>query len=165
VRPTVVAIVVAGSLASVGRAAAPAPRPCAAVVQRGVIPSWARAGFSDARPRLAHTLSRSGQLIALIFGDPLTAPPRKQENNKILWVTRVPMPANAIGDLTLRAQRMLGTRRVGRVVTRVVVGGPGPSIIDLPSAGCWRVDASWWGHRDQIDLRYRPLATRPARRG
>jgi hypothetical protein len=49
---------------------------------------------------------------------------------------------------------MRGTRAIGRPVTRVVPGGPGPSIIDLPAAGCWRVDASWGRHRDQLDLNY-----------
>jgi hypothetical protein len=39
-------------------------------------------------------------------------------------------------------------------VTHVVNGGPGPSIIDLPAAGCWRLDLRWAGHSDTVDIRY-----------
>jgi len=39
-------------------------------------------------------------------------------------------------------------------VTRQVAGGPGPSIIDLPAAGCWSVNLSWSGHHDHLTLRY-----------
>jgi hypothetical protein len=49
---------------------------------------------------------------------------------------------------------MTGTHAVGHPVTRVVVGGPGPSIIDLPAAGCWRVSLAWSGRTDTLDLQY-----------
>lgn len=154
---------VVGLLAAVGCAAAAATSlsegtaqtiPCHAVVDRGVLPSWARAGFSDPRPKLAHTIGDRGQLAALIFGDPLRSPPGRTRANKILWVAREPLSPGG-GDLRLRAQRMRGTHDVGRAVTRTVTGGPGPSIIDLPAAGCWRVVARWPGQHDQLDLRYR----------
>jgi hypothetical protein len=136
--------------------ARPAPvRPCHAVVDRGVLPVWARPGFSGRRPRMPHTVGRRGQLAALIFGNPLLFPPSKVRSNKILWVARPPWSPR-VRNLRLRAQRMRGARPVGRPVTRIVAGGPGPSIIDLPASGCWRVDASWGSHRDQLDLRYRP---------
>ena len=54
----------------------------------------------------------------------------------------------------IRAQRMEGRRRVGRPVTRVVVGGPGPSGINLPAPGCWRLSLRWSGRADELDLRY-----------
>jgi hypothetical protein len=60
-----------------------------------------------------------------------------------------------MSSLVIRAQRMRGRRRVGVPVRREVDGGPGPSIINLPSAGCWRLSLTWSGHRDQLDLRYR----------
>ena len=43
---------------------------------------------------------------------------------------------------------------MGKPVSRTVAGGPGPSIIDLPAAGCWRMALTWSGHSDSIDLRY-----------
>jgi hypothetical protein len=41
-------------------------------------------------------------------------------------------------------------------VRRTVAGGPGPSIVDLPAAGCWRLALTWSGHTDTMDLVYRP---------
>jgi len=34
------------------------------------------------------------------------------------------------------------------------MGGPGPSIINLPVAGCWRFRLRWSGRTDTIDLRF-----------
>ena len=75
-----------------------------------------------------------------------------RDPNKILWVARV--GAEDVADLVIHAQRMQGTRLVGSPVRRSVAGGPGPSIIDLPRAGCWSVDLSWSGHHDHLTLRY-----------
>jgi hypothetical protein len=36
-----------------------------------------------------------------------------------------------------------------------VRGGPGPSIVDLPSPGCWALTLRWSGHVDHLDLEYR----------
>lgn len=126
---------------------------CRAVVHRGVLPAWARTGFSAPRPRLPHVLSERGRIAALLFGDPLRSPPTRDRANKILWVSRLPL--RAVSDLRIHAQRMYGARRVGSPVRRVVVGGPGPSGIDLPHPGCWRLSLRWSGHLDRIDLRYR----------
>jgi hypothetical protein len=48
---------------------------------------------------------------------------------------------------------------VGQVVKRQVVGGPGPSIINLPVAGCWRLNLRWSGHSDVLDVSYKPNPT------
>ena len=125
---------------------------CHSVVRQGVLPTWARTGFSDPRPRLPHVLGRSGEIAALVFGYPLRSPPAKDRGNKILWVSR--REVKALSDLRIHAQRMDGRRRVGRPVTRVVVGGPGPSGINLPAPGCWRLTLRWSGRTDELDLRY-----------
>jgi hypothetical protein len=44
---------------------------------------------------------------------------------------------------------------VGAPVTRKVSGGPGPSIVNLPSPGCWRLTLRWSGRADSLDLSYR----------
>jgi hypothetical protein len=145
-------------LAALVAAAAPAwagsstPPACHSAVHHGVLPTWARTGFSDPRPRLPHVLGRSGEIAALIFGYPLRSPPLKDRGNKILWVSR--RAVKPLSDLRIRAQRMEGRRRVGHPVTRVVVGGPGPSGIDLPAPGCWRLTLRWSGRSDHLDLRY-----------
>jgi hypothetical protein len=141
-----------GSASPAGAAAAPA-RPCSSAVTKTVVPTWARAGFSDPKPTMPQALGRQGRIDAIVFGDPLHAPPSKRINNKILWVSR--LPVGEIATLRIAAQRMVGTRSVGVPVSRSVAGGPGPSIIDLPAAGCWRLSLRWSGHTDSVDLAYR----------
>ena len=80
------------------------------------------------------------------------APPGKTRGNKILWVSH--SAVRPMSDLTIRAQRMVGARPVGPTVLRIVDGGPGPSTVDLPAAGCWRLALSWSGKSDTLDLRY-----------
>ena len=138
--------------AATAGAATASPAICSPVVSNGVLPGWARGGFSDARPRIAHITGRGGSIMAILFAQPLEAPPAKTHNNKILWVARVGV--NTYTNLRIAAQRMVGSQKVGRPVGRIVNGGPGPSIIDLPAAGCWRLALHWAGRSDTLDLRY-----------
>jgi len=48
--------------------AAPSAREYHSAVRQGVLPEWARTGFSDPRPRLPHVMGRSGEIAALVFG-------------------------------------------------------------------------------------------------
>src|SRR4051794_6530665 len=114
-------------------------------VDRGVLPAWARTGFSDKEPKMPHVVGDNGRIAAIIFGDPLVAPPAKDRSNKILWVSRDPQQPGS--DLRIRA--VDGSH----VVNRVVSGGPGPSIVDLP-AGCWKLRLRWSGRTDTLALRY-----------
>ena len=148
-----IAAAAAAAVAAVAPAGASPPAPaCRSVVHHGVLPTWARTGFSDPRPRLPHVLGRSGDIAALVFGYPLRSPPAKDRGNKILWVSR--RAVKPLSDLRIHAQRMDGRRPVGRSVTRVVVGGPGPSGINLPAPGCWRLTLRWSGRSDELDLQY-----------
>lgn len=126
---------------------------CHPVVDKGVLPRWARGGFNAPRPKLAHTVGDRERIAALMWGYPLTAPPRRRIANKILWVSRPDAQPGA--DLRISAQRMYRTRRIGRPLHRRVAGGPGPSIIDVPHAGCYRLTLRWSGHVDRMDVRYR----------
>jgi hypothetical protein len=137
-------------------AAAPsqaASQACGSDVDMGVLPVWARGGFSEARPRAPHVVGRSGAIMAIVFGHPLRSPPAHDRNNKILWVARTAPTESS--TLYVRAQRMSGTTRIGAPVSRRVARGPGPSIIDVPAPGCWRFTLTWYGHSDSLDLRYR----------
>ena len=51
--------------------------------------------------------------------------------------------------LVIDAVREGTTMRVRREL-----GGAGPSIVDLPDPGCWRLTLRWGKHRDTIDLVY-----------
>jgi hypothetical protein len=125
---------------------------CQATVIVGVLPVWARGGFSDPRPRMPYLLGRAGKIAAILWADPLRSPAPKDHSNKILWVSRAPSVPGS--DLRISAQRMAGSRPVGAPAARRVMGSPGPSIINLPSAGCWRLTLRWSGRVDTLDLRY-----------
>jgi hypothetical protein len=137
-----------------GREAARSVSPCRSDVQNVVLPSWARGGFSDPRGRLPHVLSASGNIVAILFGYPLGSPPARDHSNKILWLSRAATDPGS--NLRIAAQRMAGSRLLGAPVNRIVVGGPGPSIVNLPSAGCWRFTLRWSGRIDSLDLQYHP---------
>jgi hypothetical protein len=123
---------------------------CVANVPSRLIPKWARAGFTAAEPRIPYVLGARGDIVALLFGNPLAAPPRRDLSNKILWVSRV---ALIPGDPLIIEARLDGSRTT---VRRTVPGGPGPSYLDLPQAGCWHLTLTWSQHTDTLDLRYTP---------
>lgn len=121
---------------------------CGETIRTEALPEWARAGFSWDGSGTAHVLSDKGELAAILFGHPLNSPPAPGRNNKILWVAREPFDHG--GDLRITAEL------AGAAVTAEaeVGGGPGPSIIDLPQPGCWRLTLTWPGHTDTMDLTY-----------
>lgn len=125
---------------------------CDARVERGVLPAWARAGFSEAEPIVPHVIGRSSEVAAIIFGDPLSSPPSAGHTNKVLWVAR--QTSASPTTLEISAQRMVGATPVGEPVERRVEGGPGPSTVDLPDAGCWRLTLTWANRTDSLDLGY-----------
>jgi len=128
-------------------APSPAP-PCRSMVRTDALPAWARTGFSDDGSGIPHVFGSSGRILGVLFGNPLTAPPRPDRANKILWVSRLPVTA---GDPLRITARLDGT---AETESREVTGGPGPSIIDLPRPGCWRLTLDWSGHTETMDLTY-----------
>ena len=139
-------LVVCALLATGCGGSSPSASSACGAIDRGELPSWATAGFSDPHPSMPHVLGNGGSITAILFGDPLVAPPAKDRSNKILWVAR--RPVNTPGALKIRA------RDGSRVVDRTVESGVGPSIVDLP-AGCWTLDLSWSdGGHDTLALRY-----------
>lgn len=132
-------------------------RSCSPGVRTAVLPPWARSGFSEPQPRSAQALGQSGEILAIPFSDHLQSPPAKGVSNKILWVSRLPVGPGS--NLRIAAQRMVGTAKIGAPVARIVLGGPGPSIINVPFPGCWRVSLHWSGHSYSVDLRYEAHAS------
>jgi len=129
-----------------------ATKACSPRVLLGTLPVWARGGFSPPRQHMPHVVGASGKISAILFAYPLLSPPPKDHTNKILWVAGV--TPNLGADLRISAQRMIGTTGVGSAAVRRVKGGPGPSIINLPAAGCWRFTLHWGRALDTLDLRY-----------
>jgi hypothetical protein len=99
---------------------------------------------------MPYVMGAGGTIVAILWGnrDYLRVPPLASPANKILWVSRLQVQPGA--PLMIRAT-LNGT---DRSVTREVIGGPGPSYVNLPAAGCWTLNLSWSGHRDQLELRY-----------
>lgn len=114
------------------------------------LPVWARAGFTSPDPAMPHVMGAAGNIVAILWAprDALHAPPLQDRNNKILWVSRIPLTAP--GTLVIKAALAGSTR----TATVSVPGGPGPSIIDLPASGCWTLHLNWSGHTDELKLRY-----------
>src|SRR6478609_5904625 len=93
---------------------------CVDPVPSRVLPSWARTGFSEPRPRMPYVMGDKGAIAAILFAQPLTTPPSPDHSNKILWVARV----DDGSSLRVTATLLDGSA----TATRVVDGGPGPSI-------------------------------------
>ncbi|WP_250038299.1 hypothetical protein [Paractinoplanes maris] len=123
------------------------PAPCGSPVRTDALPEWARAGFSGDGAGVPHVLGANGDLLAVVFGSPLSSPPSPGRNNKILWVSRQPVD----GDPLVITAKLDGT---GDQAEQQIAGGPGPSIVDLPRPGCWRLDLTWSGFTDSMDLVY-----------
>src|SRR4051794_3378141 len=83
-------------------------------------PPWARTGFSDPKPHMPFMLSAKGKIGAIVWGNPLIAPPAKDRSNKILWVSHTPLKPGG-GDLSISAQRIVGGKPVGEPLARSVM--------------------------------------------
>jgi hypothetical protein len=121
---------------------------CAGQSPVSPLPVWARSGFSPPDQAMPQVRGEAGNILAILWADPLHSPPLPDRSNKILWVAKIP-PA-APNPLVITATLAGGTR----TVTRSVPGGPGPSIIDLPAPGCWTLHLSWSSRTDELKLRY-----------
>ena len=150
--PSPVSLPAAGStVAPVG--ASTAPGGCAQTpLWTSAYPEWtASANLPGTMP---YALSHEGNLVGMEFAGSLRGGTNLgSPTNKILWVTREARNSQPL-HLTLR--RVDGT---GAPVTQVepANSGPGeiyPSIVDVPTSGCWRVEASWDGHAATLELYY-----------
>ncbi|MFL6101042.1 MAG: hypothetical protein ACJ71T_13935 [Actinomycetales bacterium] len=126
---------------------------CGLPVRTDALPEWARAGFTNPEAGGVPWVTGSdGKIVAVLFGQPLSAPEAKDHANKILWVSRqaqvplAPLVVTATARGALRPQP----------VTVSIPGGPGPSYLDLPYPGCWHLDLAWDNGKqhDAMDLAY-----------
>jgi hypothetical protein len=143
--------------AAAGPAPSVTPGGCGATpVLYGGYPDWiANAGLPAG---MRYVVSHEGNLVGVLFADPLVAPPRPDPgpHNKILWISKVPRNGDPL-RLTLTPSGD------GQPVTaeEPANSSPGeiyPSIVDVPKAGCWMVDAEWGANRATLELTYVPPA-------
>jgi hypothetical protein len=133
-----------------GSAAPVSAAGCLARRTGGPLPVWARSGFHPPSMPIGHVMGLRGDIVAILWGGPessLYAPPLPDVGNKVLWVSRLADKPGA----PLRVRAMLnGTHRTAALELPDV----GPSYVNLPAPGCWTLDLSWSGHRDQVELWY-----------
>lgn len=115
---------------------------CAGDISTAALPTWARSGFSPAGLHTPHVFSANGEIVGILFGQ-LRAHQPAGTNNKILWVAK-----NGPGTLHITAQLEGTDTKATRTVDL------GPSIVDLPTAGCWQMRLTWPGHSNTIALLY-----------
>ena len=138
---------------SIGSGASAAPGGC------DKTPLWAGAhpGWTDsANPPagIPYAASHEGNLVAVLFAQPLRAGTGiENPANKILWIAREPRNG---AELKLVLRRTDGT---GEPVESVepADSSPGeiyPSIVDVPTPGCWSVTATWDVNTATLELAY-----------
>jgi hypothetical protein len=116
---------------------------CTGNISTATLPTWARAGFSPEGLHTPHVFGANGEIVGILFVE-LRAHQPEGTNNKILWVAK-----NGLGTLHITAQLEGSDTTATRTVNL------GPSIVDLPAAGCWQMTLTWPGHSDTIAFRYR----------
>jgi hypothetical protein len=86
------------------------------------------------------------RIVGAVFGRPLMAPPARDHANKILWVAEQLSARDLVVAASLNGTDLRVQRRVE--------GGPGPSIINVPRAGCWTFSLRWGDNHDAVAVRY-----------
>jgi hypothetical protein len=124
-----------------------ADAPCTYKLINTDLPTWARAGFHGPPfNTVPYVTSSRGDIVAVLFGSMLAPPPSATEGqNKVLWVPKDP----SAGALTVDAH-LVGTSEnadIGDISF-------GPSYVDVPTPGCWRLTLHWLGPTETIDLVY-----------
>jgi hypothetical protein len=99
-------------------------------------PVWAQGGWTQPHAPwgVPWALGTGGDAVAYLFATQLvagTSPRVNGSNNKILWVAKGDPPNFVVEAHPLGVDRPV-----------VTVAG-GPSIVDLPSAGCWTFRLLW----------------------
>jgi hypothetical protein len=123
-------------------------------------PIWAQGGWTNPKGQpwwVPWALGTDGTTVAYVFATQLVAGPSPRvngTNNKVLWVAK---------DHTLGV--LVEGRPLGQPQPVVTVVG-GPSIVDVPTAGCWTFKLSWTDnglHSSTINLQVLPAGTLPAK--
>lgn len=118
-------------------------------------PAWAQGGWSHAKGTpwpVPWAFGTHGNTVAYLFATQLVAgnsPRADGSNNKVLWESN----DNPSGGGVVVEGRPLGQSQP------VVTIAGGPSIVDVPTAGCWTFRLSWSAngqHTSTINLEVLP---------
>jgi hypothetical protein len=106
-------------------------------------PLWAQGGWTHTNGTpwpVPWTAAASGQAVAFVFAGRLVAGPSPRvdgSSNKVLWVLRDPV------------QFVVEGRPSGESTPVVTIPG-GPSIVDVPTPGCWTFRLIPSNHPEQV---------------
>ena len=123
-------------------------------------PAWAQAGWTVVKGApwpVPWATGTHGDFVAFLFATELVAGPSPRvdgSDNKVLWVTKDFPP---LGNATIEG------RPLGRSQPVVTIAD-GPSVVDLPQAGCWTFRPSWTAKGrpiSSINLEVLPAGTPP----
>jgi hypothetical protein len=122
-----------------------------APLRHGQAPAWTHT--ANPPTGIPFVVADQGNVAGFVFADPLTADNHRDRSNKVLWVVRTPRAGEPL--------KITGNRvGVSRPAVRVSVpasSGPGeiyPSIVDVPTPGCWNFTLRWHNARASLTLRY-----------
>jgi len=124
-------------------------------------PVWAQGGWthtSGAQWGVPWAMGTEGTSVAYVFAGQLVAgasPRVNGTNNKVLWESR---------DDPSGAGVTVEGRPLGQTQPVVTIAG-GPSITDVPTAGCWTFRLSWGSngqHSSTINLQVLPTGALPS---
>lgn len=126
-----------------------ASRTCADPVH-AALPTWATSGFNNTAVTPPYLAGTRQTMVAVPFGWPLLDRPTADHANKILWIAQT-----GTGPLRIVATEQAS----GQTVTKDLPDGPGPSYVDMPTAGCWQFAVSWADQHDEFFIRYTSPST------
>ena len=117
-------------------------------------PSWLTSAGDNNNPKgLPYFITTPATAAGFLFAYPLRAGSVSNPNNKILWVVGLPRDGNP-----LRVQgHPLAASSPAIDQTFPADSSPGeiyPSIVDVPTAGCWHFDLNWGKNKTSVDLVY-----------
>lgn len=126
----------------------------ATAVLVGGIPQWLDSAGSNNNPStLPYVIAHPPMAAGFLFAYPLRSGHRENPTNKILWLVRTPRNGS---NLTIDGHPLGGTTPIVHIV-RPADSSPGeiyPSVVDVPSPGCWEFDLHWGRSHAQIELNY-----------
>jgi hypothetical protein len=118
-------------------------------------PVWAQGGWSHVKGTpwpVPWAMAKPGDAVAFMFAGELVAgssPRSNGSSNKVLWVMEDPLAFVVEG------------RPLGQAQPVVTVAG-GPSIVDVPTSGCWTFDLIQGTRTSVVNLQVLPAGTLPA---
>src|SRR5438105_15763542 len=123
-------------------------------VLRGGDSDWLEtAGGHNNPTSVRYVIGHPALVAGFLFSDPPRAGHPENPSNKVLWVVRTPRDGS---PLTIDGHP-LGATEPRVHLAQPANSGPGeiyPSIVDVPTAGCWQFDLRWAHSDAQVELNY-----------